>query len=152
MTSPAGSEHGRIAMRFGSLLDQYVRKHQLGTVFAAETGFLISTNPDTVRAPDVAFVEKKKMEQFAGHQGFLPIAPDLVVEVVSPNDSFTHVEEKTLAWLEAGSAMVVNIDPGTRTLQVFRDAKHSVVLRENDQFDGQEVVSGWQFVVSELFE
>ena len=56
MMSPAGHEHGRVAMRLGSQLEQHVRGHQLGTVYAAETGFLIAREPDTVRAPDVAFV------------------------------------------------------------------------------------------------
>jgi Uma2 family endonuclease len=82
--SPAGGQRGRIAMRIGSMLEQHVRAHQLGQAFAAETGFLLSQNPDTVRAPDAAFVNAESYATLSEERGYLPIAPDLVVEVISP--------------------------------------------------------------------
>ncbi|MCH7751174.1 MAG: Uma2 family endonuclease [Planctomycetes bacterium] len=152
MMSPAGSEHGRVAMRLGSLLEQHVRANKLGAVFAAETGFQLSKNPDTVRAPDVAFVRAEMVKQFEGFQGFLPLAPDLVAEVVSPNDSFSQVEKKTGAWLSAGVQMVLIVDPGRRTIQVFRDPTESIVLSNSDQLDASDVVDDWRLTVSELFD
>src|SRR5258706_2691268 len=101
--SPAGQEHGRVAMNLGSRLAQFVRERALGVVFAAETGFLIRRQPDTVRAPDVAFVSSARQ---SAAEGFFPGAPDLAVEVVSPSDSFVEVEEKVLEWLGAGSQAV----------------------------------------------
>src|SRR4051794_34668142 len=78
---PAGGEHGIIALEIGSLLREFVRRHHLGFVFAAETGFKIASNPDTVRAPDVAFVSLDRLKEPA--RGYLALAPDLAVEVVS---------------------------------------------------------------------
>lgn len=152
MMSPAGHEHGRIAMQIGTMLNQHVRANRLGYVYAAETGFLLSRSPDTVRAPDVAFVRQDRLTEFADYQGFLPLAPDLVAEVVSPNDSFTEVEEKALHWLSAGSAMVLVVDPGTRTVHVFRSASEVSVLSADDHCDAGDVVPGWKWPVSQLFE
>jgi Uma2 family endonuclease len=151
MMSPAGHEHGRIAMRLGSWLEQHVRPHRLGTVYAAETGFLIARDPDTVRAPDVAFVRQHRLKEMGEVRGYLPLAPDLVAEVVSPGDSFTEVEEKTLSWLSAGTRMVVVVDPGTRTVLVYRGADNIVALDQQAQLDADDVVPGWRLDIGELF-
>src|SRR3954468_6389985 len=108
--APAGHEHGRIAINISTPLDQHARANKLGRVYAAETGFLITSNPDTVRAPDVAFVSQERLEQVRGVKGYLPGAPDLVVEIISPNDSYTEVEEKVFDWLGAGARMVVVVN------------------------------------------
>jgi Uma2 family endonuclease len=151
MMSPAGHEHGRVAMRIGSILEQHVRMHQLGTVYAAETGFLLSREPDTVRAPDAAFVSRERLTQAVEVAGYLPLAPNLVAEVVSPHDTFTQVEEKAHAWLEAGTSMVLVVDPGTRTVRVYRTKDNIAVLYEGDQLDAGDVVPGWKLPVGELF-
>ena len=85
--SPAGSRHGRIAARLLVRITNYVEQHSLGETYAAETGFLIQRRPDTVRAPDVALVASSRLEEFVDHVGYLPFAPDLVAEVISPGDS-----------------------------------------------------------------
>jgi Uma2 family endonuclease len=105
-----------------------------------------------VRAPDVAFVGAEALKNYTGFQGFLPFAPDLAAEVVSPNDSFSQVEEKTLAWLNAGAKLVLVVDPGTCTVQAFRDTTHSQVLTESDELDASDVVAGWRIELSELFD
>jgi Uma2 family endonuclease len=152
MMSPAGNEHGRVAMRLGSLLDQFVRENSLGVVYAAETGFQLTRDPDTVRAPDVAFVRAEMLKSYAEFQGFLPFAPDLAAEVVSANDSFTKIEEKTLAWLAAGAKLVLIVDPGTCTVQAFRGAVQSMLLTEDDELDASDVVPGWRVKVSDIFD
>jgi Uma2 family endonuclease len=151
MMSPAGSRHGRITMRLGSILEQYVRANGLGAVFAAETGFFISRNPDTVRAPDVAFVRKEKMDPIGNCDGYLPLAPDLAIEVVSPNDSSTQVETKVRMWIESGTAMVLVVDPATRTVRVYRTKDSIDVLTDSDELDASDVVSGWKLAVGECF-
>ena len=78
---------------------------------AASTGFIIDTAPDTVRAPDVSFVSRERAEATAEERGFFPGAPDLAVEVISPNDRYSEIEEKVSDWLRAGTQMVVVIDP-----------------------------------------
>ncbi len=151
MMSPAGHEHGRIAMRIGSLLEQHVRANQLGEVYAAETGFLLSRDPDTVRAPDLAFVSSKRLLQYTDIAGYLPLAPDLVAEVVSPNDTFTQVEEKAVSWLAAGTAMVLVVDPGTRTVRTYRSKDNIEVHYEKDELDASDVVKDWRLAVGQIF-
>ena len=90
--APAGSAHGKIAMSVGTLLGQHVRQQDLGAVFAAETGFKTANDPDTVRAPDAAFVSKERIEAVGEVEGYWPGAPDLAVEVVAPNDRFSEEE------------------------------------------------------------
>src|SRR5215210_8720215 len=113
-TNPAGNVHGRVTMSLAWRLARYVEENQLGAAYAAETGFRLSSNPDTVRAPDVAFVSRDRIEAIGETEGFWPEAPDLAIEVVSPGDGYTDVEEKVFAWLDAGTKMVVVINPRQR--------------------------------------
>jgi Uma2 family endonuclease len=83
--------------------------------------------------------------------GYLPLAPDLVVEVVSPHERFTHVEQKALDWLEAGSSLVVVVDPGTCTVRAYRARTNITVLHGGDILEAEGVVPGWQLSVGELF-
>ena len=113
--APAGGRHGGVANTIGTLLGTHVRNHKLGVVFAAETGFILSRAPDTVRAPDAAFVSADRLPSDGLPDGFLELAPDLVVEVVSPNDRPSEVREKVAEWLEAGTRMVIVLYPSTQT-------------------------------------
>lgn len=148
--SPAGSRHGAVAMTFGRMLDQHVTAHGLGRVFAAETGFWLRRGPDTVRAPDVAFVRRERLTDELP-DGFWPGAPDLAVEVLSPNDAFGEVQEKVFDWLAAGARMVVVADPRRRSITVYRSRHDVRVLEEADDFDGSEVVPDWCVRVGDLF-
>jgi len=150
--APAGSEHGWIAMNFGTPLTQYVRAHGLGRVYAAETGFRLTTEPDTVRAPDVAFVRQERVLAAGRVSGYWPGAPDLAVEVISPNDTYTEVEEKVAVWLEHGARLVFVVDPRRRTVAVHCPGRPRQLLTENDVIDGGDVVPGWTLPVRDLFE
>lgn len=152
MMSPAGYRHGRVAMRLGSLLEQHVRFEQLGVVCAAETGFIVSRDPDTVRAPDVAFVRQNRLDQVTDLDGYLPFAPDLAAEVVSPHDTFTKVEEKARFWLQAGTSMVLVVDPDARSVHVYRAIDRISVLQQQDTLDASDVVPGWNLRIGELFD
>jgi Uma2 family endonuclease len=148
---PAGYRRGRIAMNISTPLDQFVRAHGLGTVCAAETGFRLASNPDTVRAPDVAFVRDERVKQVGDVAGYWPGPPDLVVEVVSPGERYTDVQDKVLEWLTAGSRMVVVADPGRRVVMVYRTLDEISLLTENDTLDGADVVPEWRLAVREVF-
>jgi Uma2 family endonuclease len=152
MMSPAGGRHGQIALRLGLLLGNHVRRHRLGKVYAAETGFLLSRAPDTVRAPDVAYVRAERAAQIEDPQGFVPFAPDLACEVISPRDSFADVEEKALAWLSAGTRLVLLAEPQTETLHAYRAADQIVLLQQPAELDAGDVVPGWKVAVREVFE
>ena len=148
---PAGKPHGVLAMRIGWRLARYVEDHSLGQVCAAETGFRLASNPDTVRAPDAAFISRERLETEGEVAGFWPGAPDLAVEVVSPGDTNTEVEDKVFEWLRAGTRMVVVINPRQETVTVYRSLEEVVVLNRDDVLDGGEVVPGWTLPVHELF-
>ena len=152
MMSPAGGRHGRVAGRVFKLLANHVDDHGLGCVFAAETGFFIRRNPDTVRAPDAAYVSREKMESLDDDLGFLPFSPDLAVEVVSPNDSFVEVENKAFTWLDAGSQLVLIVEPESRTVHLYRSRTEICVLDSSDLLDASDTVSNWKLPVSEIFD
>jgi Uma2 family endonuclease len=149
--APAGSEHGELAMEVGSQLAHYVKLHRLGRVFAAETGFRLSSNPDTVRAPDAAFVSRPRAQAIGRVTGYWPGAPDLVVEVVSPTDTYAEVDEKVLDWLAGGARMVVVVNPRTSRVAVYRSPTHVTLLGDSDVLDGQDVVPGWRLDLADLF-
>ena len=150
MMSPAGGRHGRIALKLARRLGNYVEQNDLGETFAAETGFLITRDPETVRAPDLAFVSHARLGDLADDPGYLPLAPDLVAEVISPSDRFSDVELKALAWLAAGVHMVLVVDPQTQSVRHYRSAEEIHVHNEG-LVDLGPVVEGFHLDVSELF-
>ena len=149
--APAGHVHGRVAMKLSAALFQHVEAHRLGVVYAAETGFLLSRDPDTVLAPDVAFVSQARIEEAGDVDGYWPGAPDLAVEVVSPSDRYRDVEQKALDWLDAGAAMVLLIDPRRHVVSAYRSRSDIVVMTEGDALNGGDVVPGWAIPIEDLF-
>lgn len=150
--APAGFEHGRTSMRCGSRVDRFVEKHRLGIVVGAETGFRIGRNPDTVRGPDVAFVSTARLPPAGERAGFLELAPDLAVEVVSPSDRAAEVLAKAQAWVAAGSSLVWVLYPTQRVVAVHRAGTDTVVhLSAGDTLDGGDVLPGFRVPVVELF-
>jgi len=149
MMIPPAYEHGRITFRLGYRLGEYVEPRQLGTILAAETGFLLSSDPDTVRAPDVAFV---RAERGPGPiRGYFPGAPDLAVEVLSPDDRPGPVGSKVAEWLEAGSLAVWVVDPRERTVTVHEPSRGPRVLSESDRVHGGEALPGFDLAVREIY-
>jgi Uma2 family endonuclease len=149
--NPAGNVHGRIAVRITWRLAQHVEENRLGTVYAAKTGFRLASDPDTVRAPDVAFVSRARVEMVGEVKGFWPEAPDLAVEVVSPGDSYAEVEEKVFAWLEAGTKMVVVVNPRQCSATVYKSPTDITALAEADVLAGTDIVPGFELAVREIF-
>jgi Uma2 family endonuclease len=132
-------------------LARHVEANDLGVVFAAETGFRLASDPDTVRAPDVAFVIKTRVEEVGEFEGFWPGAPDLAVEVISPGDSYTEVEEKVEEYLQAGARAVWVVDPRRRTITVYRSLTDITILTENDTLEGGDLIPGFSCRVAEVF-
>ncbi|HEY6328256.1 MAG TPA: Uma2 family endonuclease, partial [Blastocatellia bacterium] len=149
--APASHEHGRITINISTPLDQRVRANNLGVVFAAETGFRLASAPDTVRAPDVAFISLSRYQQADEVTGYWPGAPDLVIEVVSPGDSYTEVQEKVIEWLEAGALTVVVVSPRKRIVTVYRSLKDVVVLRPGETLELPDTVPGFSLPLEAIF-
>lgn len=151
MMTPAGALHGRVVMALGVLLHVYASQHKLGQVFAAETGFKIHVDPDTVRAPDIAFVAQERIPPTGVPSGYWELAPDLVVEVVSPNDSAADVQDKIEEWLNAGVRRVWVVYPDTQTIHIYRSLKEVNVLKSGDRLDGEDLLPGFSCAVEEIF-
>lgn len=150
--APAGGRHGQVAHKVGLFVGMHVLERNLGRVFAAETGFLLRRNPDTVRAPDVALVAAERLGTAETPAGFLDLAPDLAVEVVSPGDSAAAVRAKVRDWLEAGTQLVWVAYPETRSVAVHRPGCPEQVLHEADVLRGDPVLEGFTVRVRDLFE
>ena len=146
---PAGYRHGEVAARLTNLLMNHVNAHDLGRVLAAETGFKLAANPDTVRAPDVAFIGRDRLPD-PPPAGYAALAPDLVVEVLSPDDRPGEVLAKVADWLSAGTRLVWVVDPARRSARVYRaDGSESFADRDGG-LDGEDVVPGFACRVSEV--
>lgn len=149
--SPAGSEHGAIIVRLTVALGQYVEENDLGEVFAAETGFKLASNPDTVLGPNLAFVSNEKIPPTGIPVKFWPGAPDLAVEVISPGNTHREIEEKIEAYLATGVRIVWIISPKNRNVIIHRSNSEPVMLTESDTLDGQDVVPGFRYSIAKLF-
>lgn len=148
---PAGSEHGATTLRFSWRLAQFVEQNQLGVTFVAETGFRIATDPDTVRAPDLAFVRTARIPEGGLPRGYFPGAPDLAVEVISPGDTVEEVEDKIEQWLKAGTILVWIVNPRRRSVSIHRRNRDVRILREGDEMDGEDLLPGFSLPVAEIF-
>jgi Uma2 family endonuclease len=151
MMSPAGGKHGRVALSIAYRLEAHASARGLGLVLAAETGFLIARDPDTVRAPDAAFVAAARVPPEGPPEGYWPFAPDLAVEVVSPSDRWTDVESKVASWLGAGTRLVWVADPNSRRVHVYRPDRDVRLLSGGDVLVGEDVLPGLSMSVAELF-
>jgi Uma2 family endonuclease len=139
---PAGLRHGRIAMDLARQLANYAGDREIGRVYAAETGFAVARDPDTVRAPDVAFIRRDRLPD-PEPLGFPDLAPDLVVEVLSPGDRPGEVLAKVADWLSAGTRLVWVVDPLRRVARVYRqDGSESIVTAER-ALEGEDVLPGF---------
>lgn len=149
--SPGGGKHGAAIGRFTSYFGYYIHENDLGTVYGAETGYKIKTNPDTVIAPDVSFISKERLPESEIPDGYLTTVPELVVEVISPNDSKKEVEEKVQTWLDFGVSVVILINPKKRVVTVYRSFTSFITLQENDMLVLDDTVTGFSYPISKLF-
>ncbi len=151
MMSPGGWRHGRIGGRLYRALANHVIAYNLGDVGTLDPGFILARNPDTVLAPDVAFISSSRLGQLGDDAGFLPLVPDLVAEVVSPSDTKAEVEAKTQAWLGAGVRLVLVVDPDSKTIRAARPQGHIEEFHTGQCIDCGDVVPGWTLDVDEVF-
>jgi len=150
--APTGLEHADHESVFDGSLGPYVRSRKLGRVFTGDPGFLLTTNPDTVRAPDLAFIRRERLLTSGIPRGYYHGVPDLVVEVISPNDLYTEVEEKVAEWLEHGTQIVFVVNPRRQTVAVHRPGQPVRILGTDDVLSCEDVIPGWTLPIRELFE
>jgi Uma2 family endonuclease len=151
VSPPPGHEHGLVAMNLAGPLYEHAKKNKLGNVYAAETGYLLEENPDTVRAADASFISRERIAKAGAVRGYWRGAPDLAVEVISPSDTVGRIEGKVAEWLESGTRAVWLVSPKLHTVTVYRSLTDIAVLTEKDMLDGGDVVLGFQIAIAEIF-
>ncbi len=148
----SGLEHGQIVLNLGSPLHQFVRAGRLGRVFGSDTGIQLEHDPDTVREPDVAFISAERMPLDVRERRYAQVVPDLVVEIVSPNDRPVPVFDKAQMWLRHGVRLVWLTDPEARTITALPQSGPTRTFTEADTLDGGDVLPGFTCAVRDIFE
>lgn len=144
------AEHGNKTMRLSAPVALFAEEHDLGECFAAETGFTIEQNPDTVLAPDFAFVSRDRLDGIPP-KGYLLLAPDLVIETRSPGDTRTELSLKVARWLQAGAQLVWVLDPASQTVTVHRTGLAPQTFGAEDTLTGEDVLPGFSLPLHRLF-
>jgi Uma2 family endonuclease len=148
--SPTGDAHGYTTYLVTLYLGMFIEEHNLGKGYGAETGFQLANSPDTVLAPDFAFVAKGRQPDTVA-KTYAPFVPDLVLETRSPNDTKKEVAEKVQRWLQAGVRMALELDPKSRVLTVYRPGKAPRELGADAELSGEDVLPGFALPMRKLF-
>ena len=143
--------HGEIAMLLGSILLPFIRPRGLGRIAGSDAGMMLERGPDTVREPDIAFISAEKLPLDVDVPGFYEGAPDLAVEIASPSDSLAAVNDKAQMWLRFGVGLVWVVFPESRTMEVHPASGSPVLLGEQDDLDGGEILPGFTCAVKDIF-
>lgn len=150
------TESSAIAMRVGRLLGNVVDPNDLGVLAGADCSYLcfsdILTDKDRIRKPDVSFIAAGRLDDAEYQEGHTPIPPDLAVEVVSPNDKISDLDEKIAEFLQAGVRLIWVLHPRVRTVDVYRADGTVGRLTENDQLTGEDVIEQFSCRVGDLFK
>ncbi|MBI4771840.1 MAG: Uma2 family endonuclease [Chloroflexi bacterium] len=152
MMSPTGFEHGDYEANFAESLKTSVRHRQLGKVVSGEVGIYTRRNPDTVRGADVAFISNEQHAQRKKITGYLDVAPELIVEVMSPDDRWSEVKQKLREYFAIGVKLVWVADPADRTVYAYRSLTDVREFTAADTLTGDDVLPGFSVPVASLFE
>jgi len=144
-----GARHGRVVMRLGARLEMHVEQHQLGGIYSPDTTFQIGRNE---RLPDLAFVSIARMPEGSEPEGIWPIAPDLAIEVISPNDLWEKVQSKVQEYFAAGVQQVWLVSWQQRTVSVYDSPTHVIILTEEDTLTSSALLPGFSCRVSDIFQ
>jgi Uma2 family endonuclease len=150
VSEPPGGRHGLIAVRIAGLLSRHINGARLGTVLV-EAGYLLARDPDTVRGPDVSYLSRERLPPEALPVGFIPIAPDLAVEIRSPFEPANDLQEKVDDYLRAGTRTVWVVEPEQRTVTVHEASAQPRILHQSNPLAGGDAVPGFACRVADLF-
>lgn len=151
MMAPPGGDHGRMQIRIGAILWNFVQKHRLGEVFG-EVGVILRRDPDRVVGPDAAFVGKRLLPARMSSEGYLETIPELVVEVRSKNDSIPEIRAKAKEYFEAGVQILWVVDPISKSVSIYRRGRKLKKLRPGNMLIAEGILPGFKARVSELFD
>jgi len=145
-----GGRHGIVAKTVAVALDNLVKPRRLGFVFV-DASFELMALPRTVRAPDVAFVRAERLAPGAIDDGFVKVTPDLAVEVLSPSERASRLDEKLEDYRAVGIPLIWVIDPRRRTVMISEPNAAPRWLRTGDTLDGGSVLTDFGCPVDDLF-
>lgn len=151
MPPATGQPHGRIELEVGHYLREYVVEDDLGQVMVGEVGIYTERNPDSVRAADVLFISQDRLDQ-ASPEGFLDVPPELVVEIMSPTNSWEDMRRKLKEYFDVGVDTVWVVEPSNRAVQVYRGIDEVQTLDEGDVLEGDGPLDGFSMAVDDLFD
>jgi Uma2 family endonuclease len=147
----SGVEHGYLALTLGYFLTGFVRSHRLGVTCDSSTAFKMKTG--NKRSPDLAFIAKERLQGLKRlPKGFFEGAPDLAVEIISPNNTFSEIHNKLVEYFDNGTRLVWVILPDEECVLVYHQPKPSKLLQVEDSLDGEAVITGFQLPLMELFQ
>jgi Uma2 family endonuclease len=146
---PPKARHGACCAKTNRLLGNFVDAHDSGNLFCNDTGWIMERDPDTVRGPDISFWSKERLPVLP--YSYIEIPPDLAVEVVSPGDHYSRVQNKVRQYLRCGARLVWVLDPEDRSVTVYRSQQEGKILGENDTLTGEDVLPGFSCRVADLF-
>jgi Uma2 family endonuclease len=149
--NPTGNVHAYLESSLGFALTLFVRQHRLGRVLVGEVGVYTRRNPDRVRAADIAFITTGRLAGVAS-KGYLTVAPELIVEIISPTDRWQDVSQKLEEYFDIGVERVWIVEPDRRTVLVYASSTAVSACREGDTLVGEGVLDGFALPISELFE
>ena len=151
-TVSTGLEHGEVVANLMSPLHNFVRPRRLGRVIGSDAGIQLESDPDTVREPDIAFISATRLPLDTRVTGYSQVVPDLVVEVVSPNDRMVAVHDKIQMWLRFGVRLALMVDPASRTVLAFAAEGSAQTFAAGDVLDFGDVVPGFTYPVLDVFD
>ncbi len=149
VSEPPGGRHGMIAGSLVAHLSNHVERFRLGTVLV-EAGYVLQRAPDTVRGPDISFVSRERLAPERIPEQFIPGAPDLAVEILSPSSRWSEVEERIADYFAAGARLVWVVDPGERRVIVRYPDRPPRVVAAGDLLDGEDVLPGFALAAAEI--
>jgi Uma2 family endonuclease len=147
----AGGEASELAGEIYALVRQFVKPRSLGMLTPADGTYILSHNPLTIVVPDVAFVSWERLPGRVRPQGYIPVPPDLAIEVRSPSDRAGEIEEKLDRYRRAGVPLIWWVNPTRRTVSVYRNGALVAELREGDVLDGEDILPGFTLPVADIF-
>jgi len=150
--SPTGFAHGQYEVNFAQHLQRFVEQQKTGKVVTGEVGIYIRRDPDTIRAADVAYISNERLAQRQKKKGYLDIAPDLIVEIMSPDDNWSDVTQKMREYFSIGVKLIWIADPEAKTIYAHRSVTDVREFKMGDTLTGDDVLTGFSVTVAALFE
>ena len=148
--APASDEHGFIEFNLGAELRAFVRQRSLGRILGGEVGIYIRRNPDRIRGADIVFVSKTRLPELTDK--FLEVTPELIVEIMSPNDTWEMIQGKLADYFSIGVDQVWVVEPQQRTVRVYRALTEVETFGPQDTLVSRGVLDGFRLEIKTLFE